>query len=433
MYEHLRGKKLLIIGSAIEEEIVKVAKKMGVYTIVVDNIVDRKIARAKVIADEAWDMSFFDTEAIVKKCKKAKVDGVFAGYGEFRVIAASRIAKGLEKPYYVTEEQIELTRNKSTFKKECVKYNIPVPCNYCEGNVMTDLEKQAIQYPVIVKPTDRSGRIGISICYDGTELDSAIELALNKSDSKTYIVEQYIKGTEFAAIYTLVKGRASLSCVNAKYVTKDQKTNNFLCDCAISPAYFLERFKEEIDEKLKSLLMGINLKDGVANFQGIITEKNIYVFEVGIRVNGNNDWMVIEKNNGINFIKMMIAHSLTGDMCDDLSKDNPEFDKYYCTLPIFAHGGKITKFDIDKVIKKEWATISNIHAERGSEITEDGTNRQKIFAFLIEADDLSQLKRRIHFMQQNIFVENQDGINMLFTPFDTDVLEERDIMKVGCL
>lgn len=429
MYEQVKGKKLLIIGSAIEEEIVKVAKQMGVYTIVVDNVTDRKIARAKVIADEAWDMSYFDTDAIVQKCKEEKVDGVFAGYGEFRVIAACRIAKALNKPYYTTEDQIELTRNKKIFKSECAKYNILVPHDYCEGTVMTEFEKQAIRYPVIVKPTDRSGRIGISICNNRNELDKAIEFALSKSESKTYVVEQYLQGTEFSAIYTLANGKVSLSCVNAKYITRDQKVSNFLCDCAIAPAYFLDRFRIEIDEKLKSLLIGIGLKNGMANFQGMVTEEGIYVFEIGIRINGNNDWKVIEKSNGINFVKMMIAHSLTGDMCDDLSKDNPKFDKYYCTLPIFAHEGKIARFDIDTVLNQNWATLSNIHVEEGSVIKEDGTNRQKLFAFLIEAEDFKQLKERIHFVQENIHVENEDGLNMLFEPFNAELLVESHIRK----
>lgn len=80
MYEKLKGKKLLIVGSAFESEIVKAAHEMGVYVIVVDNILDRKEARAKELADAAWDISYFDTDAIVQKCMESGVDGVFAGY-----------------------------------------------------------------------------------------------------------------------------------------------------------------------------------------------------------------------------------------------------------------------------------------------------------------------------------------------------------------
>jgi len=424
MYEHLKGKKLLIIGSAIEEEIVKAAHEMGIYTIVADNVTDRKIARAKVISDEAWDISFFDTDELADRCRKAGVEGVFAGYGEFRVIAASRLAKALGLPYYASEEQIELTRNKNSFKKKCMEYDIPVPQSYCKNGVMTPEERSAVRFPVIVKPSDRSGRIGISICRNQEEFEAGIAAALEKSESGTYVVEDYLAGTEFSAVYTLSAGEISLSCLNAKYITEDQKVPNFLCDCAISPAWFIDRFEAELDGKLKAFLRGIGLKNGMANIQGMFTENGFYVFEMGMRINGNNDWKVIDRSNGINFVKMMIAHSLTGDMCDDLKKDNPRFSKFYCTCPIFAHEGTIGEFSIDKVISQPWAQISNVHVEAGSVMHDDGTNRQKLCAILMEADDLEQLKERIAFMQANIVCRSVTGENMLFQPFNAAKLRD---------
>ncbi|MCM1308223.1 MAG: ATP-grasp domain-containing protein [Butyrivibrio sp.] len=422
MYENLKGKKLLIIGSAIETEIVNVAKEMGIYTIVADNVTDKRIARAKAVADESWDVSFFETEEIVRRCRENNVSGVFAAYGEFRVIAAARIAKALGLPYYATEEQINLTRNKSLFKEKCMEYGIPVPKNYYTGSKTDESIKEAISYPVIVKPTDRSGRIGISICKSEEELDKAIELALEKSESKTYLVEQYIEGTEFSAGYSFIDGEISLSFLNEKYITDDQLVNNFLCDCVVSPAFFLDRFKEEINDKFKSFLAGIGVKNGIATFQGIVADDRIYVFETGLRVNGNNDWKIVEKCNGINYVKMMISHSLTGEMGDDLSKDNPYFDKYYCTLPFYSHGGTIAKLEFDKVLEFDWAEISSQSAGVGTEILEDGTARQKVISIIVEADNYEQLLSRIEEVQKNIIVENEEGISLLFEKFNTNKL-----------
>ena len=325
-------------------------------------------------------------------------------------------------PYYATEEQIELTRNKGLFKEECEKYGISVPKSYYVGGKISESIKESIVYPVLVKPTDRSGRIGISVCSSRVELDKAIELALDKSESKTYLVEQYIVGTEFSAVYTFVNGKISLSCLNAKYITDDQLVDNFLCACAAAPAFFLDRYKEEIDDKLKDFLCGIGAENGMATFQGIVADEQIYVFEMGFRVNGNNDWKVIEKCNGINFVKMMISHSLTGDMADDLSKDNPYFNKYYCTMPFYAHGGVISKLEFSKVLEYGWAEVSTLHAGVGTEILEDGTARQKVVSILIEADNYEQLLSRIEEVQKNIVVESKDGSNLLFKKFDTNKL-----------
>ena len=67
MYEDLKGKKLLIVGSYNESDMVEVAHEMGLYVIVVDNVLDRKVAHAKNVADEAWDISYTDIEAVAAK------------------------------------------------------------------------------------------------------------------------------------------------------------------------------------------------------------------------------------------------------------------------------------------------------------------------------------------------------------------------------
>ena len=84
--------------------------------------------------------------------------------------------------------------------------------------------------------------------------------------------------------------------------------------------------------------------NGVAFFQGIATDDEFYIFEMGYRLNGGNDYFIAEKENGISYMKMLISYSLTGDMGDDLSKDDPHFSKYYSNYLIYLHGGKIGKY-----------------------------------------------------------------------------------------
>lgn len=72
------GKKLLVLGGAdVHVKIVQAAKSMGVYTIVTDYHLPER-SPAKQIADEYWMLSFADVDAIVKRCREEKVDGVLA-------------------------------------------------------------------------------------------------------------------------------------------------------------------------------------------------------------------------------------------------------------------------------------------------------------------------------------------------------------------
>ena len=92
-------------------------------------------------------------------------------------MAACKISEAIGSPFYATEEQIGLTRNKRLFKKLCSQYGIMTPYEYCYSLPMTPREKAAIKYPVIVKPSDSGGRKGISIIEYESQLDMAVEAA----------------------------------------------------------------------------------------------------------------------------------------------------------------------------------------------------------------------------------------------------------------
>ena len=119
MYEDLKGKKLLLVGSEETDScIVRIAQSLGIYVIAVDGTTTSEKTIAKLAADEAWDIDYNDTKEIARKAFEEHVDGVIAGYSENRVLAACRIANAIGTPFYATEEQIEITRNKRKFKEE---------------------------------------------------------------------------------------------------------------------------------------------------------------------------------------------------------------------------------------------------------------------------------------------------------------------------
>lgn len=423
MYADLKGKRLLYVGSdAINRYAIETAHEMGIYVIVVDGITDRKKSPGKLIADEAWDIDYSDIDAIVEKCKGTKIDGVLAGYSEFRALAACKIANRLGLPFYATEEQIELTRNKRVFKDICQKYGIHVPKDYCFSYPVPQEDKDKIKFPVIVKPADNAGRKGISVCYDSGTLDEAIEYAASKSESKTIIIEDYIEGVEISAIYTIVDGQISLSCLNEKYITDDQERQTGLCDFILTPAFFLPQFKEEADKPIKDFLKGISANNGIVFFQGKYTDHGIYIFEMGYRLNGNNDYYTIEKYHGLSYLKMLIHHSLTGSMGDDLSKDSPEFDRYTGTLTINAHQGEIGKVDYSGLYANPNIDYISCRVECGTQIVEDGSTQQKVLTLKFTADSIDEVKELIKYAQDNVIIENVEGKNMLFKPFDVNRL-----------
>ena len=172
IFRDLIGKRLLILGASPDEcHIILAAKEMGVYTITTDYY-DRKFSPGKSLSDEAWDTSWKDISQLKEKCIQSKVNGVIAGYSEFKLQCAIQLSHELGTPFYIeNEDQLKITRDKLLFKSECRKYGVPVAKDYYVTSEMRPEDLDAIQFPVIVKPADNGGSHGIRFCPDRSEIE----------------------------------------------------------------------------------------------------------------------------------------------------------------------------------------------------------------------------------------------------------------------
>ncbi len=421
----IRGKKLLLVTSDSSDlAFVEAARDLGVHVIACDRYEDRERSPAKKAADQAWDLDYKDIKAVAQRCREEGVDGVLAGYSEDRVLAACRIAREIGSPFYATEEQIEVTRDKRRFKELCREYGVRVAGDYGDLLPLTDQARENLPYPVIVKPSDSGGRKGITVCQGPQGLDEAIHLALSQSQKGEVVIEDYLEGLELSAVYTLSDGRISLSCLNDKYISEGEKQSQ-LCDLVLAPSSLYEDYLRETDPRIRALLSGIGARDGVVSFQFIAHEKGITAFEMGYRVNGNDDFKVISRFNGLNFMKMLIRHSLTGSMGDNLMRDNPLFPALAATLVIHLKGGRIGRMDYGELLKLSFVYDVSSKKRVGDEVSDNGTNQHKAMMVKMTAGTMDEMVRRIEEVKGLIKITDAEGEDMILAPFDTRRLQER--------
>lgn len=416
------GKKLLVIGGSYNDiNIVKAAHALGCYVICCDRNTDYKTkAQAKLICDEAWDIDYSQTDFMVEKCREAKIDGIMAGYNDFRCQHAAILADRLGLPFYATPEQIEITRNKKTFKELAVKYGINTPAGRCYEQEVSAEERDCVEYPAIVKPVDNGGRRGITACFNREELDKAIDYAFKSSVSRTIIIEDYIVGTEIAVIYTVADGKISLSIINDKHLAMlEDGSSTSLSNAGITPSKFYDLYVATVDGPVRDFIRGVGIRNGVVFFQGIANEKKIMIFEMGFRLNGANDYEAIRRQNGTDYMKMLITHSLTGSMGDDLKNDDARFRKYLCTFCMYVHAGVVGQADCSALDHYPGVSSYTLWAAPGRVIPEDGTTLQRAVVSKLEANSLEELASLIEYIQTHVVFTDTEGKNMLFPPFDT--------------
>ena len=430
MFEDLKGKRLLILGATRDEcQIVLAAQSMGVYTITTDNHTDWDDAPAKKISDEAWNISWADIDALKEKAIESKVDGVLAGYSEFRTNCAIKLSRALGTSFYIEdEEQLAITRDKLLFKSECRKYNVPVAKDYYVSAEMKPEELASVEYPVIVKPTDNAGSRGISFCNKKEDIVSCIEYALSFSDSKRVVVEEVLSGHEVVAYYTIADGKAAFSSICDKYTRIQREGFNALMDAYLYPSNCIGEFLEKHDANVSNFLQQIGLKNGVISLQGFKQpDGSIVFFELGFRLGGTSSFHYTEHFNGVSHLKMLISHSLTGNMHPEaLAKEDPTFKgKYGCTFTLLSKPGTIGSMSgKESVDEMPEALYSCFYHKPGTVIKDDGTQFAKTFRVYIAGDTLDDIRDSIKQVQQKIKVEDTDGKNILFEPFDPSVLSE---------
>ena len=256
MFEELNGKRLLILGATQDEcEIVNAAREMGVYTITTDNHENWDDAPAKKISDDAWNISWADIPALKEMALKCGVDGVIAGFSEFRTNCAIRLSRELNTSFYINDEdQLAITRDKLLFKSICRKYQVPVAKDYYVTAEMKPDDLDKIEYPVIVKPTDNAGSRGIRFCSRKEEIVECIQYALSFSESKRVVVEEVLHGHEVVAYYTLADGKAAFASIFDKYARIEREGFNALMDAYLYPSNQLQKFIEKYDNNVKTML-----------------------------------------------------------------------------------------------------------------------------------------------------------------------------------
>ena len=138
-------KKLLILGGgASVYGVVETAKKMGMYVICVDYYEE---GVAKKIADENYNISTNDYDALLKLIEDKNIDGVFTGASEFNIQNMIKLTKMAQLPCYCSEELWILMQDKINFKKICKEYGIPVVPEYSKDikfdykKIINDIEQ----------------------------------------------------------------------------------------------------------------------------------------------------------------------------------------------------------------------------------------------------------------------------------------------------
>ncbi len=410
-------KKLIILGGNPETRVlVDIAVSMGIHTIVID---PNPNAPAKKSASETYDIDGFETDKIVQLAKDIKVDGVLVGVADILVKPYREICEKLGLPCYVTEGAVEAFCSKDGFKRYCHEYNIQdIPGIYIDEVSAIDRPKN-VDYPLMIKPVDSGGGVGMKICRDDGDYRESVKNALKFSKKGIVLVEKYMDCDDMAAYYTFKNGVPYISAISDRITTKKQGDASPVCIGAVYPSKYSDLFVKEVHPKLCELFKGLKIQDGILNIQFFVEDNVFYAYDPGFRLQGEAPHIHLEHINGFDHRKMLINYAFTGVFGNDDFAERNDYTfkgKNACTIWVLLKGGTIESIQgLEKIKSDESVVFVLERFKKGDNVKKEwlGTERQVYARIYLVAGSIVEVNNKINHFANLLKIIDTNGNNMI--------------------
>lgn len=337
-------KKLVIIGANnLQNRLILKAKSLGYETHVFawqcGDVGEKS-------ADFFYPISIVEKEEILNECRKINPDGVCSIASDLASVTVNYVAEKLGLACN-PPEIIEQCTNKYLMRKRFQESGIATP-----GFLVTDRVCDKINemtYPLIVKPTDRSGSRSITKIYDSSALASAIDAAVKDSFEKKAIVEEYIDGEEFSCECVSYRGEHTYLTITKKFTTG---APHFIETGHVQPAGLSKETEEKVKNYIFDALDALGIQNGASHSEFKISKNGeIKIIEIGARMGGDcigSDLVYL--STGYDFLKMVIDIScgIAPDISMTGKKHRAEVRFIFCEEDLDAYE-KIKKETPEKI------------------------------------------------------------------------------------
>jgi biotin carboxylase len=424
MAKEFEGKKLLILGGNPETSaLVRVANEMGVKTIVTSG---RHTDDAKKYSWKSFDVDGMDVPGLIALAREEQVDGVLVGVADILVPSYCKVCDALGFPCYATQRIVDVFSFKDVFKATCESYGIHgIPEYYLDAEMKpSDVAK--IKYPVMVKPVDNGGGVGMTVVYKESELRPAVEKALAASAKKRFIVERYMQCDDAGMYYTFKDGYCSASCIYDRYTTDEQPGLSRVCLGGTYPSKHMEEYMRRMHFNAVRMFKEIGIKNGVLMLSGFFEDGEFYVYDTGFRLQGEAPHLLLNSIYGYDQREMLVRFALTGSEGDkvDLYKEDPYMNgKWASTVWFLLKQGTISRIEgLDNLDADKRVVANAQRLHEGDVVPQEwiGNEKQVLTRLYLVCDTKEELAAAIKEYQDKVKVFDQEGNNMLLKGFDVD-------------
>lgn len=375
-------KKIVIIGAnSFQNPLILKAKEMGYETHVFawqDGSIGERTA------DYFYPISIVEKDEILEKCREIQPDAVVTIASDLANITVQYVASRLGLPSN-SDENILISTNKYAMRQAFMDNGVASP-KFAKVSEETDLAEATAQmtYPVIVKPTDRSGSRGITKVNQVDEIPAAVKAAIENSFEKCAIIEEFIDGEEYSCECVSYGGKHHVLAVTKKYTTGYP---HFIETGHMEPAPISKELRDKVAAEIPKALDALQIQNGASHSEFKITDEGeVRIIEIGSRMGGDCIGShLVHLSTGYDFVKMVIQTAL-GEEPTLISEHGP---KYAGIRFIFNKEDLKVYEDVQKNQPQLIEYVSEIEEVGEHEVVDSST---RFGYFIIVADSEQEVK-----------------------------------------
>ncbi|KPL14958.1 MAG: hypothetical protein AMS26_08975 [Bacteroides sp. SM23_62] len=293
--------KLAIIGASyLQVPLIIKARELGIETHVFSWEEDQC---RNNICDQFYPISITEKEQILQECQAIQIDGITSIGSDLAMPTVNYIASQMNLTGNSLESTL-LTTNKFAMRRRLSEHNLPCP-RFKKINSSDEWTADDFVFPLIIKPTDRSGSRGVAKIQTEEEIPDALERALSESLVNEAIIEEFIEGKEISVEMVSWQG-------THHYITCTDKVSTgepyFVEIEHHVPASITADLESRIVALVKEALTFLGVEYGASHSEILIThEGEIFIVEIGARMGGDNIGSdLVKLFTGYDFVKGVI-------------------------------------------------------------------------------------------------------------------------------
>lgn len=294
--------RLVIIGANdFQNQLILKAESLGYETHVFaweDGAVGKKAA------DCFYPISITEKDEILNKCREINPCGVCSIASDLASITVNYVAEKLGLPCNKTRFT-DIQTNKYRMREALRNAGLPCPKFVIAYENFDSSFLSGFQFPIIVKPTDRSGSRSVTKLESLNGIESAIKEACKVSFEKKAIVEEYIDGDEYSMETISFKGNHHYLATTKKFTTG---APHFIETGHIEPSDLSDDVLDKARKIVFKALDALHIENCAGHSEFKVDKYgNIRIIEIGARMGGDcigSDLVYLSTGN--DFMKMVI-------------------------------------------------------------------------------------------------------------------------------